>query len=92
MVNFEQVYRAYLEQVRALHDGGVDLFLIETITDTLNCKAAIKAVLDLTDEGYELLPIWISGTITDRSGRTPSARRWRPLEIRCATPSPSPWA
>jgi 5-methyltetrahydrofolate--homocysteine methyltransferase len=73
-VSFEQVYQAYLEQVRALHDGGVDLFLIETITDTLNCKAAIKAILDLADEGYELLPIWISGTITDRSGRTLSGQ------------------
>jgi len=52
----------------------VDLFLIETITDTLNCKAAIKAIMDLTDEGYEELPIWISGTITDRSGRTLSGQ------------------
>jgi len=73
-VNFEQVYQAYSEQVRALHDGGVDLFLIETITDTLNCKAAIKAILDLQDEGLEPLPIWISGTITDRSGRTLSGQ------------------
>jgi 5-methyltetrahydrofolate--homocysteine methyltransferase len=73
-VTFEQVYAAYVEQVRALHDGGVDLFLIETITDTLNCKAAIKAILDLQDEGYEELPIWISGTITDRSGRTLSGQ------------------
>lgn len=73
-VNFEQVYQAYSEQVRALHDGGVDLFLIETITDTLNCKAAIKAILDLADEGHEPLPIWISGTITDRSGRTLSGQ------------------
>lgn len=73
-VNFEQVYQAYREQVLALHDGGVDLFLIETITDTLNCKAAIKAILDLQDEGYEPLPIWISGTITDRSGRTLSGQ------------------
>jgi 5-methyltetrahydrofolate--homocysteine methyltransferase len=73
-VTFEQVYDAYLEQVRALHEGGVDLFLIETITDTLNCKAAIKAILDLADEGYEPLPIWISGTITDRSGRTLSGQ------------------
>jgi len=73
-VTFEQVYAAYVEQVRALHDGGVDLFLIETITDTLNCKAAIKAILDLQDEGYEPLPIWISGTITDRSGRTLSGQ------------------
>ena len=74
LVTFDQVYAAYAEQVRALHDGGVDLFLIETITDTLNCKAAIKVILDMEDEGYEPLPIWISGTITDRSGRTLSGQ------------------
>jgi 5-methyltetrahydrofolate--homocysteine methyltransferase len=73
-VTFDQVHAAYLEQVRALHEGGVDLFLIETITDTLNCKAAIKAILDLQAEGHEPLPIWISGTITDRSGRTLSGQ------------------
>ena len=73
-VTFDQVYAAYREQAMALHEGGVDLFLIETITDTLNCKAAIKAILDLVDEGYERLPIWISGTITDRSGRTLSGQ------------------
>jgi 5-methyltetrahydrofolate--homocysteine methyltransferase len=73
-VTFEQVYAAYTEQVKALHEGGVDLFLVETITDTLNCKAAIKAILDLEDQGYEPLPIWISGTITDRSGRTLSGQ------------------
>ena len=73
-VTFDQVYEAYSEQARALHEGGVDLFLVETITDTLNCKAAIKAILDLADAGYEPLPIWISGTITDRSGRTLSGQ------------------
>jgi 5-methyltetrahydrofolate--homocysteine methyltransferase len=73
-VTFDQVYDAYREQVLALHEGGVDLFLIETVTDTLNCKAAIKAILDLQDEGLEPLPIWISGTITDRSGRTLSGQ------------------
>jgi 5-methyltetrahydrofolate--homocysteine methyltransferase len=73
-VTFDQVYDAYREQVQALHEGGVDMFLIETITDTLNCKAAIKAIMDLQDEGYEELPIWISGTITDRSGRTLSGQ------------------
>jgi 5-methyltetrahydrofolate--homocysteine methyltransferase len=73
-VTFDQVYTAYREQVQALHDGGVDLFLIETVTDTLNCKAALKAILDLQDEGCEPLPIWISGTITDRSGRTLSGQ------------------
>ena len=73
-VTFDQVYEAYRQQVRALHEGGVDLFLIETITDTLNCKAAIKAILDLQDVGLEPLPIWISGTIVDRSGRTLSGQ------------------
>jgi len=74
LVTFDEVYDAYKMQVRALYEGGVDLFLIETITDTLNCKACIKAILDLEDEGYEPLPIWISGTITDRSGRTLSGQ------------------
>jgi 5-methyltetrahydrofolate--homocysteine methyltransferase len=69
-VTFDQVYAAYREQVLALHEGGVDLFLVETIFDTLNAKAAIKAIMDLADDGLEPLPIWISGTITDRSGRT----------------------
>ncbi|MCA6258509.1 MAG: homocysteine S-methyltransferase family protein, partial [Phenylobacterium sp.] len=48
-VTFEEVYQAYREQVIALNEGGVDLYLVETITDTLNCKAAIKAILDLED-------------------------------------------
>ncbi|HYF23224.1 MAG TPA: homocysteine S-methyltransferase family protein [Caulobacteraceae bacterium] len=73
-VTWDQVYAAYREQALALHQGGVDLFLIETIFDTLNAKAAIKAILDLQDEGLEPLPIWISGTITDRSGRTLSGQ------------------
>ncbi|MEZ5998277.1 MAG: homocysteine S-methyltransferase family protein [Hyphomonas sp.] len=73
-VTFDEVYDAYREQVRALNEGGVDLYLIETITDTLNCKAAIKAIMDLENEGMEKLPIWISGTITDRSGRTLSGQ------------------
>jgi 5-methyltetrahydrofolate--homocysteine methyltransferase len=73
-VTWEAVHGAYLEQARALHRGGVDLFLVETVFDTLNAKAAIKAILDLQDEGLERLPIWISGTITDRSGRTLSGQ------------------
>jgi 5-methyltetrahydrofolate--homocysteine methyltransferase len=73
-VSFDEVYDAYKQQARALHEGGVDLFLIETVFDTLNAKAAIKAILDLEDEGYEPLPLWISGTITDRSGRTLSGQ------------------
>ena len=74
LVTFDQVYEAYRQQVRALNEGGVDLYLIETITDTLNCKACIKAIKDLEDEGMDALPIWISGTITDRSGRTLSGQ------------------
>ena len=73
-MTFDEVYEAYREQIRALNEGGVDLYLIETITDTLNCKAAIKAIMDLEAEGMEALPIWISGTITDRSGRTLSGQ------------------
>lgn len=74
LVDFDEVYHAYRDQVKALNEGGVDLYLIETITDTLNCKAAIKAIMDLEAEGQEKLPIWISGTITDRSGRTLSGQ------------------
>jgi len=73
-VTFDQVYAGYREQMLALHEGGVDLWLVETIFDTLNAKAAIKALLDLEDDGLEPLPIWISGTITDRSGRTLSGQ------------------
>lgn len=73
-VTFQEVYDGYKEQARALHEGGVDLFLVETVFDTLNAKAAIKAILDLEDEGLEPLPLWISGTITDRSGRTLSGQ------------------
>ncbi|MGI9169554.1 MAG: homocysteine S-methyltransferase family protein [Caulobacteraceae bacterium] len=73
-VNFDEVHGAYREQARALHRGGVDFFMVETIFDTLNAKACVKAILDLEDEGLEPLPIWISGTITDRSGRTLSGQ------------------
>jgi 5-methyltetrahydrofolate--homocysteine methyltransferase len=68
-VDFDQVYDAYREQAIALYDGGVDLFLVETVFDTLNAKAALKAILDLQDEGRTELPIWVSGTVTDSSGR-----------------------
>jgi 5-methyltetrahydrofolate--homocysteine methyltransferase len=73
-VTWDEVYQAYREQALALNEGGIDIYLVETIFDTLNAKAAIKAILDLHDEGLEALPIWISGTITDRSGRTLSGQ------------------
>ena len=69
-VTFDQVYEAYAEQIRGLRDGGADLLLIETIFDTLNAKAAIAAAKDVAPE----LPIWLSVTIVDRSGRTLSGQ------------------
>jgi len=67
---FDQVRDAYAEQIRALADGGVDFLLIETIFDTLNAKAAIAAALDETPD----LPLWISFTAIDRSGRNLSGQ------------------
>jgi len=68
-VNFDQLVASYLEAARGLLLGGVDLLLIETIFDTLNAKAAIYAALTLFDETGITLPLAISGTITDASGR-----------------------
>ena len=74
-VTFDEVVAAYTEQVRGLSDGGVDLLLIETIFDTLNAKAAIFAIKKyFRDSGKEILPVMISGTITDASGRTLSGQ------------------
>jgi 5-methyltetrahydrofolate--homocysteine methyltransferase len=69
-VTFEQVKEAYIEQVEALLDGGVDLFLVETIFDTLNAKAALFAILEVFEARGTQVPIMVSGTITDLSGRT----------------------
>ncbi len=69
-VSFDYVRDAYLEATRALMDGGADLILIETIFDTLNAKACIYAVRTVFEERGTELPVMISGTITDRSGRT----------------------
>jgi 5-methyltetrahydrofolate--homocysteine methyltransferase len=68
-VTFDQLRAAYGEQVRGLLDGGADLLLIETIFDTLNAKAAVYAIQEICDERGMDVPIMISGTITDRSGR-----------------------
>jgi len=73
-VTFDEVKSAYAEQIKGLIDGGVDIILIETIFDTLNAKAAITAVLEAYDNGAPKLPIMISGTITDASGRTLSGQ------------------
>jgi 5-methyltetrahydrofolate--homocysteine methyltransferase len=73
-IDFDQLAATYYEGARALLAGGVDLFLIETIFDTLNAKAAIYAVRRALDEAQLDLPIIVSGTITDASGRTLSGQ------------------
>ena len=74
-VTFDEVAAAYLQQIQGLAEGGVDVLLIETIFDTLNAKAAIYAVKKyFRESGKPELPIMISGTITDASGRTLSGQ------------------
>ncbi|CAN1485763.1 MetH Methionine synthase I (cobalamin-dependent), methyltransferase domain [Burkholderiaceae bacterium] len=68
-VDFEQLRQAYGEQVKALVEGGSDLLLVETIFDTLNAKAALFAIEEFFDTSGERLPVIISGTVTDASGR-----------------------
>ena len=73
-VTFDEVKNAYRQQIEGLLDGGIDLFLIETIFDTLNAKAAIYAVEEALEARNMKLPLMISGTITDASGRTLSGQ------------------
>jgi 5-methyltetrahydrofolate--homocysteine methyltransferase len=73
-VTFDQLKDAYKEQVKGLMDGGADLILVETIFDTLNAKAALFGIQELFDELGKSLPIMVSGTITDASGRTLSGQ------------------
>jgi 5-methyltetrahydrofolate--homocysteine methyltransferase len=90
-VDFDQLKAAYYEQGEALLEGGADVFLVETIFDTLNAKAAIFALDELMEDTGERLPVIISGTVTDASGRIlsgqtvtafwHSVRHARPLAI-----------
>lgn len=74
-ISFDEVANAYYEQVKALDESGADILLVETIFDTLNAKAAIYAIENYyNDTGKEKLPVMISGTITDASGRTLSGQ------------------
>jgi len=73
-ITFDQLSEAYKEQARGLMDGGSDVLLIETIFDTLNAKAALFGVMELFEEVGSELPVMISGTITDASGRTLSGQ------------------
>jgi 5-methyltetrahydrofolate--homocysteine methyltransferase len=90
-VTFEELRAAYFEQVEALVEGGVDVLLVETIFDTLNAKAALFAIDEYFEKSGERLPVIISGTVTDASGRIlsgqtvtafwHSVRHARPLAI-----------
>ena len=73
-VTFDSLVNAYKEQISALIDGGVDCLLIETVFDALNCRAAIVAANKVYEEKQVVLPIMISGTLTDKSGRTLSGQ------------------
>jgi 5-methyltetrahydrofolate--homocysteine methyltransferase len=73
-ITFDDLVKAYSEQINALIDGGVDILLIETIFDTLNAKAALFAVDSVLEQRNLSVPIMISGTITDASGRTLSGQ------------------
>lgn len=68
-ITFDQLAKAFKEQAKGLIDGGVDALLLETVTDTLNVKAALFAIQELFDETGKQVPIMVSGTITDASGR-----------------------
>jgi len=73
-VTFDDLRNAYKEQTRGLMDGGADLLLVETIFDTLNAKAALVGIHEVFEEKNKELPIMVSGTITDASGRTLSGQ------------------
>lgn len=73
-ISFDELRIAYRQQVEALLDGGVDLLLVETIFDTLNAKAALFAIEEVKEERNIEVPIMVSGTITDASGRTLSGQ------------------
>ncbi|MEZ4720602.1 MAG: homocysteine S-methyltransferase family protein [Flavobacteriales bacterium] len=73
-ITFDQLVKAFKQQMRSLQAGGADILLIETVIDTLNAKAALMAAYELQDETGVNLPVMLSGTITDASGRTLSGQ------------------
>lgn len=73
-ITFDQLSCAYLEQAKGLADGGVDLFLVETVFDTLNCKAALYAISQLQKQTGKVIPVMVSATVSDSSGRTLSGQ------------------
>lgn len=73
-IDYDQMYLAYLEQMTALLEGGVDVFLIETVFDTLNAKAALAAAMKAMEQNNRVVPILVSATISDLAGRTLSGQ------------------
>ena len=73
-ISFDELKNAYKQQAKALADGGADIFMVETVFDTLNAKAALMALDELFIELGEQYPVMVSGTITDASGRTLSGQ------------------
>lgn len=73
-ISFDELFSSYKEQIEGLMDGGVDLLLIETVFDTLNARAAIVAAEAVFEEKGKKIPIMVSGTLTDKSGRTLSGQ------------------
>ncbi len=73
-ITFDQLVTAYTEQLRGLVDGGVDLLMVETVFDTLNAKAALFAIMEYFEKTGKKIPVMVSGTITDASGRTLSGQ------------------
>ncbi|CAG5115167.1 unnamed protein product, partial [Candidula unifasciata] len=73
-ITFDQLVDAYAEQARGLLDGGSDVLLVETIFDTANAKAALFAIETVFESGYHRVPVFVSGTIVDKSGRTLSGQ------------------
>lgn len=73
-ITFDQIKEAYKEQARALVDGGVHILMVETVFDTLNCKAALMGIMELMEEVSPDVKLVVSGTVTDASGRTLSGQ------------------
>ena len=86
-VSFDDLCKAYAEAAAALIEGGADILIVETIFDTLNAKAALSAIDGVFEARGERLPVMISGTITDLSGRTLSGQTPAAFWHSCATPS-----
>ncbi|KAM4041514.1 methionine synthase [Anomaloglossus baeobatrachus] len=87
-ITFDELVDAYAEQAKGLLDGGVDILLVETIFDTANAKAALFAIQKLFEEDYKPRPIFISGTIVDKSGRTLSGQTGEAFVTSVSHPEP----